>query len=140
MVFISICTAVYDYPPQGDGELALQEGELVYVLEKSSEDDWWKAKKRAANEEEEEPTGLIPYNYVEEVSVGDMSTSTNHSRVLKQYRKSNADMHCIPRPAQLIMPKRCMTTLDRQMRSFPFPKMPHWKFTIRPIRNGPWWV
>lgn len=68
MVFVSICTALYDYAPQGDNELAIQEGELVYILEKSSEDDWWKAKKRAPSEEEDEPMGLIPYNYVAEVS------------------------------------------------------------------------
>lgn len=68
MVFLSICTALYDYAPQGDNELALQEGELVYVLEKSAEDDWWKAKKRASSEDDEEPVGLIPNNYVEEVS------------------------------------------------------------------------
>lgn len=68
MVFISICTALYDYAPQGDNELAIQEGEIVYILEKSSEDDWWKAKKRAPNEDEDEPVGLIPNNYVTEVS------------------------------------------------------------------------
>ena len=68
MVFISICTALYDYTPQGDNELAIQEGELIYVLEKSTEDDWWKAKKRAPNEDDEEPVGLIPCNYIEEVS------------------------------------------------------------------------
>jgi hypothetical protein len=68
MVFISICTALYDYVPQADNELAIQEGELIYVIEKSTEDDWWKAKKRAPSEDDEEPIGLIPYNYVEEVS------------------------------------------------------------------------
>lgn len=68
MVFISLCTALYDYAPTGDNELALQEGEIVYILEKSSEDDWWKAKKRAPSEDEDEPVGLIPNNYVTEVS------------------------------------------------------------------------
>ena len=67
MTFISICVALYDYHPQGDNELAIQEGELIYVLEKSAEDDWWKAKKKAVGEEEEEPVGLIPNNYVQEV-------------------------------------------------------------------------
>ena len=71
MVFVSICTALYDYTPQGDNELAIQEGELVYILEKSSEDDWWKAKKKAPSEEEDEPMGLIPNNYVTEVSITD---------------------------------------------------------------------
>lgn len=69
MVFISICTALYDYTPQSDNELAIQEGELIYVLEKSTEDDWWKAKKRAPSEDDEEPVGLIPCNYIEEVSL-----------------------------------------------------------------------
>lgn len=73
MVFLSICTALYDYAPQGDTELPLQEGEIVYILEKSAEDDWWKAKKRAPNEEEEEPVGLIPNNYVEEVCISAIS-------------------------------------------------------------------
>lgn len=67
MVFLSICTALYAYAPQTENELALEEGELVYVLEKSDEDDWWQAKKKAPSENEEEPAGLIPNNYVEEV-------------------------------------------------------------------------
>lgn len=68
MVFLSLCTAIYDYVPQGDNELAIKEGELIYILEKSAEDDWWKAKKRAPGEAEDEPSGLIPNNYVQEVS------------------------------------------------------------------------
>ena len=67
MVFLSICTALYDYVPQAEGELPIREGELVYIIEKSTEDEWWKAKKKAPGEEEEEPVGLIPNNYVEEV-------------------------------------------------------------------------
>lgn len=67
MVFLSICTALYDYTPQDDNELAIKQGELIYILEKSAGDDWWKAKKRVPGEAEE-PVGLIPYNYVEEVS------------------------------------------------------------------------
>ena len=38
------------------------------MLEKSTEDDWWKAKKRAGDDDEDEPIGLIPNNYVQEVS------------------------------------------------------------------------
>ena len=69
MVFLSICTALYDYAPQGEGELEIHEGELVYIIEKSTEDDWWRAKKRAPGQEDEEPSGLIPNNYVEEVNM-----------------------------------------------------------------------
>ncbi len=67
MVFLGIYRAIYDYAPQAENELAIQEGDLLFVLEKSTDDDWWRAKKKALNEEEEEPEGLIPNNYVEEV-------------------------------------------------------------------------
>jgi hypothetical protein len=69
MGFLSVCTALYDYQAQADGELEIKEGELLYILEKDSGDDWWKAKKRAVAEEDDEPVGLIPNNYVEQVSV-----------------------------------------------------------------------
>jgi actin cytoskeleton-regulatory complex protein SLA1 len=66
MGFVAICTALYDYQPQGAGELEIRENDLLYILEKSSDDDWWKARKRADREDEDEPEGLIPFNYVEE--------------------------------------------------------------------------
>ena len=66
MGFVAVCTALYDYQPQGAGELEIQEGELLYILEKSADDDWWKARKKAAEEEEDEPEGLVPNNYVQE--------------------------------------------------------------------------
>jgi hypothetical protein len=68
MVFLGIYRAIYDYVPQSDNEIALSEGDVLMVLEKSSDDDWWKAKKKGHEEDEEEPEGLIPNNYIEEVS------------------------------------------------------------------------
>lgn len=68
MGFLGVYKAVYDYQPQGEGELELREGDLLYILEKSVEDDWWKAKKKAERDDEDEPEGLVPNNYVEEVS------------------------------------------------------------------------
>jgi len=79
MGFLSICTALYDYQPQADGELEIKEGELLYILEKDSGDDWWKAKKRAAAEDDDEPVGLIPNNYVEQVSVEGRMRSSFHT-------------------------------------------------------------
>ena len=84
MGFLGIYRAVYDYTPQGEGELAITEGDILYVLEKSGEDDWWRAKKKASGDDDDEPVGLIPSNYIEEVrpaiprqlqhiSVGNMS-------------------------------------------------------------------
>jgi hypothetical protein len=68
MVFLGIYRAIYDYAPQSDNEIALSEGDVLMVLEKSSDDDWWKAKKKGRMEDEDEPEGLIPNNYIEEVS------------------------------------------------------------------------
>lgn len=67
MGFVGVYTAVYDYQPQAEGELEISEGDLLYVLEKSSDDGWWKAKKKADDPEDDEPVGLVPNNYVEEV-------------------------------------------------------------------------
>lgn len=69
MAFLGVYRAVYDYVPQAQGELAISEGDLLFVLEKSTDDDWWKAKKKAVNDDDDEPEGLIPNNYIEEVSV-----------------------------------------------------------------------
>ncbi|KAL1998224.1 hypothetical protein VTN02DRAFT_6621 [Thermoascus thermophilus] len=66
MGFVGVYTAIYDYHPQSEGELDIREGDLLYILEKSTQDDWWKAKKKANREDEEEPEGLVPCNYVEE--------------------------------------------------------------------------
>ncbi|KAF1821165.1 uncharacterized protein K489DRAFT_395589 [Dissoconium aciculare CBS 342.82] len=66
MVFLAICRAIYDYQAQSDEELDIKEGDLLFVLEKSTEDAWWKCKKKAADDDEDEPEGLVPNNYVEE--------------------------------------------------------------------------
>lgn len=68
MSFLGVYRATYDYTPRAEGELALNDGDLLFILEKSTTDDWWKAKKKAASDEEDEPEGLIPNNFVEEVS------------------------------------------------------------------------
>lgn len=67
MGFSGVCKAIYDYAPQAEGELAISDGDVLYILEKNAEDDWWKAKKKASADDEDEPEGLIPNNYVEEV-------------------------------------------------------------------------
>ncbi|KAH8676370.1 hypothetical protein BX600DRAFT_454899 [Xylariales sp. PMI_506] len=81
MGFLGIYKAVYDYEPQSEGELAISEGDLLYVLEKDGDDDWWKAKKKAVGDDEDEPTGLIPNNYVDEAPV------ISHARALYDYSR-----------------------------------------------------
>ena len=68
MGFLGVYTALYEYAPQSEGELEIAEGDILLVLERNTEDDWWKAKKRAGPDEEDEPIGLIPSNYIQEVS------------------------------------------------------------------------
>ncbi|KAK9489724.1 hypothetical protein V1508DRAFT_400571 [Lipomyces doorenjongii] len=68
-LFIAIYVAIYPYTAQASQELSLVEGDVLYILEKSTEDDWWKAKKRMVGEEEDEPIGLVPNNYIEPMTV-----------------------------------------------------------------------
>jgi hypothetical protein len=67
MGFIGVYRALYDYAPQAEGELAIEENDLLYIIEKNDDDGWWKAKKKAGADDDEEPVGLVPHNYVEEV-------------------------------------------------------------------------
>lgn len=69
MGFLGVYKAIYDYESQGEGELAIVEGDVLYILEKDGEDSWWKAKKKACEVNEDEPVGLVPNNYVEQVSI-----------------------------------------------------------------------
>ncbi|CCE65293.1 hypothetical protein TPHA_0K01600 [Tetrapisispora phaffii CBS 4417] len=68
-VFLGIYKAIYNYEPQTPEELAIQEDDLLYLLEKSDVDDWWTVKKRVIGSDAEEPSGLIPSNYIEEATV-----------------------------------------------------------------------
>ncbi|KAK9323346.1 hypothetical protein V1517DRAFT_98004 [Lipomyces orientalis] len=68
-LFIAIYVAIYPYTAQSAQELSLVEGDVLYILEKSTEDDWWRVKKRMVGEEEDEPIGLVPNNYIEPMKV-----------------------------------------------------------------------
>lgn len=71
-LYIGVYRALYDYTAQAEEELSINTDDLLYLLEKSNIDDWWKVKKRVpptGNEEVNEPTGLVPSNYIEEVSI-----------------------------------------------------------------------
>ncbi|MFH4976600.1 hypothetical protein AB6A40_003309 [Gnathostoma spinigerum] len=65
----SYAKAKYAYEPQRDDELRLSKGDLVVVIEKSS-DGWWKGQCRGK-------TGWFPSNYVEDASVEKFSPSRN---------------------------------------------------------------
>ena len=90
MAFLGIYRALYDYPPQSSEELQLSEGDLLFLLERSSEDNWWKCKKKAASDEEDEPEGLVPDNYVEE------ATPTQRAKALYDYTKQTDEELSFP--------------------------------------------
>ncbi|CAH02807.1 cytoskeletal protein-binding protein SLA1 [Kluyveromyces lactis] len=68
-VFLGVYQALYDYSAQTDEELTVKEGDLLYLLEKSSIDDWWTVKKRVIGSDQDEPVGLVPKTYIEEAPV-----------------------------------------------------------------------
>ncbi|RYC66072.1 hypothetical protein CHU98_g125 [Xylaria longipes] len=95
MGFLGVYRAIYDYPPQSEGELSISEGDLLCVLEKSQDDDWWKAKKKASADEEDEPVGLVPNNYVEEAK------PVGQARSLYEYTRQTDEELSFPEDAPL---------------------------------------
>ncbi|EGO53392.1 cytoskeleton assembly control protein SLA1p [Neurospora tetrasperma FGSC 2508] len=95
MGFLGVYRAIYDYTPQGEGELTISEGDILYVLEKSQEDDWWKAKKKANAADDDEPVGLIPNNYIEEAK------PVSYARALYEYTRQTDEELSFPEDAQL---------------------------------------
>ncbi|KAJ2899712.1 hypothetical protein MKZ38_002905 [Zalerion maritima] len=97
MGFIGVYRAIYDYAPQAEGELAITDGDLLFVLEKNGDDDWWKAKKKAAAEDEDEPIGLIPNNYIEEAK------PICYARALYEYTRQTEEELSFPEDANLMV-------------------------------------
>jgi predicted RNase H-like nuclease (RuvC/YqgF family) len=85
MGFIGVYRAVYDYEAQAEDELAITEGDLLFVLEKG-DDGWWRAKKKAQSEDEAEPEGNVPNNYVEEVSPSSVPAGFASASVLTSHQ------------------------------------------------------
>ncbi|XBW36597.1 hypothetical protein QEN19_002169 [Hanseniaspora menglaensis] len=72
-VFKGLYKAIYNYDPlpeNSEEELGLTENDILYLLnETPSEDEgWWLVKKRLVGVDLEEPIGLVPNNYLEDIS------------------------------------------------------------------------
>ncbi|KAG5646618.1 hypothetical protein DXG03_002922 [Asterophora parasitica] len=63
--YLAVLRASYDYEPQSDDEVAITEGQLLFLKERV-DDDWWKVKIKGESQEEESPVGLVPAAYVEQ--------------------------------------------------------------------------
>lgn len=72
---VRVCRALYDYEPQqsgDDGELALKEGCVIFILDGGADDGWLNATRDYRIVSAEDPTsagvvGRVPGNYVEDV-------------------------------------------------------------------------
>jgi hypothetical protein len=69
MKYIAICIALYDYQSQNDEEISFNADDILYILDKE-DPDWYKAQLKTPTEAADAngPIGLIPANYVENVS------------------------------------------------------------------------
>lgn len=131
MGFLGVYRAIYDYAPQSEGELLISEGDLLYLLEQSSEDDWWKVKKKASAEDEDEPVGLVPSNYIEQVSRLPSLPGIHPSLAVVS---NGWEFRHNPSPARVPF----TSTRDRPTRSFPSPKMPYSRFSTHQTQTGFW--
>ena len=128
MGFLGIYRAIYSYSPQAEFELQIEEDDLLYVLDKSDKDDWWKAKKKSGPEDDEEPIGLVPHNYVEEVSRRrDYALSPSESL---------ADGVARPNRSHRLGPS--MSIPGKQRRSSRSPKMQSSPYLTPLTRTGSW--
>ena len=63
--FIGICRSLYPYEAQTSEELSVEEGDILYVIDKGN-DSWWTVK-RKDEDDDDGPEGLVPENYTEQV-------------------------------------------------------------------------
>ena len=91
MPFIDVARAMFAYAPQSTDELAIQENDFLYVLEKG-DDDWWKVKKKVDGDDDG-PTGLVPQNYLEGVACPSEYTKANVDCADIQYADT-VRLHC----------------------------------------------
>ncbi|OZC08295.1 SH3 domain protein [Onchocerca flexuosa] len=85
---ISQAVAKYPYEPQREDELRLCKGDVVTVLEKSS-DGWWKGKCR-------EQMGWFPSNYIDESPPNTFPTSKNNIEIGNGFSKPNNGLLMLP--------------------------------------------
>ncbi|PHH79969.1 hypothetical protein CDD80_3254 [Ophiocordyceps camponoti-rufipedis] len=95
MGFLGVYRAIYDYSPQGEGELTFDDGDLLYILDKNDDDGWWKAKRKAGASDEDEPEGLVPNNYVEP------ATALSQARAIYEYTRQTDEELSFPEDALL---------------------------------------
>ncbi|KAF7301643.1 hypothetical protein MIND_00729800 [Mycena indigotica] len=64
--YLAVLKAQYDYEPDAgaDDEIAIKDGQILFLKERVDQ-DWWKVKIKGETQEEDTPVGLVPAAYVE---------------------------------------------------------------------------
>jgi hypothetical protein len=80
--FKKIVRCLYDYESFEEGELSFKEDDILYILD-DSDSEWWRAITELNVEETAQNSGLIPFNYIEEVSIKlDLKCAFIHHSIL----------------------------------------------------------
>ncbi|KAJ2455054.1 cytoskeletal protein binding protein, partial [Coemansia sp. RSA 2424] len=64
MPLAEVRRAIYAYEPADGDELAIKEGDVLYILS-SNDPDWLQAKRKPVNADDAEEQGLVPANHTE---------------------------------------------------------------------------
>ncbi|KAF9259485.1 hypothetical protein L218DRAFT_963517 [Marasmius fiardii PR-910] len=83
--YLAVLKASYDYTPEkdADDEVAIKEGQILFLLERVDE-DWWKVKIKGDSQEQDTLSGLVPAAYVEQAE------HTSLVKALFDYEASSA--------------------------------------------------
>lgn len=74
-------TAIYDYEPVADGEIAIKEGDVLKIVEAEHE-GWIKVEKNGAS-------GLVPANYVTTTTTGGAQPTVDQVKALYDYNAAD---------------------------------------------------
>ncbi|KAJ2197275.1 hypothetical protein IW139_002160, partial [Coemansia sp. RSA 353] len=64
MPLVQVRRAIYAYVPADGDELAMSEGNVLYILN-DDDADWLQAKRKVLNIDDPEEKGLVPANHTE---------------------------------------------------------------------------
>ncbi|KAG2232218.1 hypothetical protein INT48_003908 [Thamnidium elegans] len=67
MKYVQVSKALYDYEARTEDELSIRQDDVLYVIDKEDQ-DWWKAELKQVTGEEQGPIGLVPADYLQEVT------------------------------------------------------------------------
>uniref|UniRef100_A0A1I7Z3R1 Cytoplasmic protein NCK1 n=1 Tax=Steinernema glaseri TaxID=37863 RepID=A0A1I7Z3R1_9BILA len=125
----STAVAKYSYEPQREDELRLVKGDVVTVLEKSS-DGWWRG--LCAGRE-----GWFPSNYIEESSTVSEAASQNGNGFLKNSQAASPPASLSPKVLEVVMTLYAFEAQNNMELSFT--KGERLEIVEHPAHDPEWW-